>query len=43
MRNPAIMKEREEGTTCFNIYFSLREIYNNNKIISENAMILRVR
>ena len=33
----------KKETPCFNIYFSLREIYNKDKKKSENTMILHVQ
>ena len=43
MRTTAIKVNVKMETACFNIYFSLREIYNNNKTESENTMILRMQ
>ena len=40
MRTTTIRVNAEKGTAHFNIYFSLGEIYNNNRTKSENTMIL---
>ena len=42
MGTAAVKTNVEKETACFNMYFSLQEIYNNNKTKSENTMILRV-
>ena len=43
LADPAIKVNAKKEIARFNIYFSLREIYNNNKTKSENTMISRVR
>ena len=43
MRTPTVKVNAKKETACFNIYFSLREICNNNKKKSENTMISRVQ
>ena len=43
MWTPAIKVDAKKETPRFNIYFSLPEIYNNNKTENENTMISRVR
>ena len=43
MQTLAIKVNAKKEAALFNIYFSLREIYNNKKIKSKITMTLRVR
>ena len=43
MRAPAIKVRTKNKIARFNIYFSLRETYDNNKTKRENTMISRVQ
>ena len=43
MRTLAIKMNMQKEPVCFNMYFSLWKIYNNNKAKSENTMILCVQ
>ena len=43
MRTPVIKVNAKKETVRFNIYFSFRELYNNNKTKSGNNMISHMR